>query len=71
MENVQKKGRGRPKKIDPISAEEQRRIFYQTFKAKNDVNKTIVCDVCQGKYTYYNKYKHVATMKHIRKLGPN
>mgnify|MGYP001608435547 CR=1 FL=1 len=29
-------------------------------------DKTIICDICGGKYTYHNKGAHYKTKKHIR-----
>ena len=36
--------------------------YYQKQK---EVNKPIVCDICQGKYTKYNMVKHQTTKRHI------
>jgi hypothetical protein len=63
---ITKKAIGRPKKIIVISNEEQNKIYYKTFKTKNDVNKMFVCENCGGHYTYYNKYKHLKTAKHLK-----
>ena len=63
---ITKKAIGRPKKTIVLSNEEQNKIYYQTFKTKNDVNKMFVCEQCKGHYTYYNKYKHLKTNKHLK-----
>lgn len=40
--------------------------YYVTFaeKHKDKVNEKIVCDVCKGKYSYFNKSHHQKTKKH-------
>ena len=39
---------------------------YQTFKEKNNdkIHQIIKCDVCNGHYTYFNKYRHLKSIKH-------
>ncbi len=45
--------------------------YYQKFinKNKDKLTEHYTCDLCGGKYTYWNKYKHNATNKHIRAIS--
>ena len=40
--------------------------MYEIFKEKNadKIKEKITCDVCGGKYTYFNKSGHTRTAKH-------
>jgi hypothetical protein len=41
--------------------------YYQNFKNKHkeDINKKVLCDICGGSYSYYNKSGHLKTKKCI------
>ena len=41
--------------------------YYETFKYKNKdkIHEKIKCEICGGTFTYFNKYKHNKTQKHI------
>jgi len=38
-------------------------------KNKDKIKLKIVCDVCCGSYTYYNKSKHMKSKKHLNLLN--
>jgi hypothetical protein len=38
-------------------------------KNKDKINKKIICDICCGSYSYYNKSKHLKSVKHINLLN--
>jgi len=39
--------------------------YYKNFKNKHkeDINKKIVCEICGGSYSYFNKSGHLKTKK--------
>jgi len=41
--------------------------YYKNFKNKHkeDINKKVLCDICGGSYSYYNKSGHLKTKKCI------
>lgn len=43
------------------------RTFYDRHKEK--INSKIICDVCCGSYSYFNKSKHLKCQKHLRLLN--
>jgi hypothetical protein len=47
-----------------------RRDYYQKYYQENKAYwyRKFKCDVCQGKYTFQNKCRHMATKKHIQHL---
>jgi len=38
-------------------------------KNKDKINQKIICDICCGSYSYYNKSKHIKSAKHINLLN--
>lgn len=52
---------------------EKRREYYENFVSKNKdkINIKCFCEVCGGRYTYYNKSSHNKTKKHQFKLMEN
>lgn len=38
-------------------------------KNKDKIKEKIICDVCCGSYSYYNKSKHMKSKKHINLLN--
>ena len=40
--------------------------YYQRFIEKNHdkINNRIICPICCGSYTYFNKYTHLKSKKH-------
>jgi len=42
--------------------------YYENFRNKNKemVCCSIVCDICGGKYSYFNKSHHLKSKKHLR-----
>lgn len=51
---------------------ELKKHYYEDFKDKNTekINKKVCCDICGGKYTYFNKSRHLKTEKclNVKKL---
>ncbi len=49
----------------PVS-KDQRKIYNSTFSQKNKemIYESIVCDVCCGRFTYFNKSRHNKTKRH-------
>ena len=47
--------------------------YYTNFKAKHTdiIKQKINCDLCGGKYTYFNRSHHEATLKHQNKVLKN
>jgi hypothetical protein len=47
--------------------------YYETFreKNKNSVCCSIVCEICGGKYSYFNKSHHQKSKKHLKALELN
>jgi hypothetical protein len=58
------KARGRPKIIENRKTSYD---YYQTFKEKNNelIHTPTTCDLCGGKYQYFNKHHHQETKKHL------
>ncbi len=48
---------------------EKNKLYYNNFKINNPdvVRWKFACDLCGGKYTYYNKSKHNKSTKHLTK----
>lgn len=46
----------------------KKRAYYLAFvnKNKEKINEAHVCDVCFGRYTYFNKSKHMKSKLHLR-----
>jgi hypothetical protein len=46
------------------------RIYYKKFieKHADKVKEKIICPVCCGSYTYFNKSKHFKSLRHIKLL---
>lgn len=70
---IQKKGRGRPV---TKNGNYDNKAYYTTFKEKNNnkIHQVIVCDVCGGHFSYFNKSHHKASRKHekaLNKTPPN
>jgi hypothetical protein len=38
-------------------------------KNRDRINEKIICDVCCGSYSYYNKSKHMKSLKHVKLLN--
>jgi hypothetical protein len=38
-------------------------------KNKDKINQKIICDTCCGSYSYYNKSKHMKSLKHLNLLN--
>jgi hypothetical protein len=60
-----KSGRGRPKtKFGQYNNKE----YYKNFKEKNQdkIHQVNYCNLCQGKYSYFNKSHHNNSRKHIK-----
>lgn len=49
---------------------EKNATYYNKFKEKNKerLKETVICEICEGKYQYYNKYHHNKTKKHVQIL---
>lgn len=49
---------------------EKRRHYNKTFQENNKdkINESQICEICKGHYTYYNKYHHNKSVKHINAL---
>jgi len=47
-----------------------KKTSYEKFKEKNNdkIKNKIECDVCRFKYTYYSKYNHLKSQKHLNAL---
>lgn len=45
--------------------------YNKTFMEKNKdrIKLKVVCDICCGTYTYYNKSKHMKSIKHLNLLN--
>lgn len=45
---------------------EKRKQYINTFMIKNKgrISEKIICEVCKGTYTYFNKNKHTKTKRH-------
>jgi hypothetical protein len=45
---------------------DKRREYYEKFVAKNadKIQGELICEVCQQKYTYWNKSRHHKSIKH-------
>ena len=50
-----------------------KKIYYETFKNKHIdiIHKKIICETCGGKYTYFNKSRHLKLKKHIDAVEKN
>ncbi len=55
--------------VKKVITKEQNSQYYNTFKNKNEniVRKKFTCELCGGRYTYYNKSKHNSSLKHKKK----
>lgn len=44
--------------------------YYKKFANKNKerLKETVICEICEGKYQYFNKYHHIKTKKHMQIL---
>ena len=42
--------------------------YYLNFKNKNEdkIKKKQQCSICNGKYSYYHKSRHLKTVKHLK-----
>ena len=47
------------------------KAYYQAFKEKNKakINESVICDVCKGKYKYYNRSHHNCSKLHKNALA--
>jgi len=47
------------------------KIYHNNFKKKNKdkIKEKHVCEVCFGSYTYFNKYNHQMTQRHVNMLN--
>lgn len=47
--------------------QEYNRNIYETFKKKNadKIKAKCICEICGGKYTYFNKSRHAKSKKHL------
>lgn len=45
--------------------------YYLTFKTKQHekIHTSVECEKCHGKYTYYNKSRHLKTKRHLNVLN--
>ncbi len=50
---------------------EQNKLYYENFKTKHQgiIKKQFSCELCGGKFTYYNKTKHTTSKKHMEKVS--
>jgi len=50
---------------------EKNKKYNINFKKKHseEVRKRVICKVCYGSYTYFNKSGHSKTLRHKRALG--
>ena len=50
-----------------LSAKELKSIankkYYQKHKARHGATK--ICDICNGKYSYYGRARHIKSQKHL------
>ena len=46
---------------------EKKISYYANFKKKHaaNINEKIICDLCKGSYSYFNKSGHKKTKKHL------
>ena len=42
--------------------------YYLNFISKHQVNDKVVCDICYGSFSYYNKSKHNKTKRHLEAI---
>jgi hypothetical protein len=49
---------------EQLSKQEKKKIYNQRYINKHKDDPSMVCDVCNGKYTYVNKWHHLASKKH-------
>ncbi len=54
--------------IKPIKKYDNK-AYYKKFieKNKDKIHEKKICEVCSGKYTYYNKSRHMKSKKHREK----
>ena len=54
------------KELDKEEMQLKRAIYYQNFKSKhpNILTDKIKCSVCDGKYSYHHKSRHIRSKKH-------
>jgi hypothetical protein len=47
--------------------------YQKKFREKNKdkIKKTIICDICGGRYTYFNIVNHNRTKKHQKEIIKN
>ena len=47
-----------------------KKSYYQNFKSKqaDRIHISMDCPLCHGKYTYFNKSRHLKTARHKRTL---
>lgn len=53
----------------PSRQPEKQREYYERFYEKRSAEGTIVCPICLGHYTYFNKSHHVKGMHHLRAVA--
>lgn len=56
--------------VKKVTTQEQNKQYYIKFLTthENIIRKKFECELCGGKYTYYNKSKHHNSKKHQKKL---
>ena len=54
------------KKENKILKQKDYKKHYKNFVLKNDdkIHNIVKCDLCGGHYTYFNKSRHLKTLKH-------
>jgi len=54
--------------IDSMIKKYDSKKYYQNFKDKHNeiIKKKFTCELCGGKYTYFNKSHHLKTKKHLK-----
>jgi hypothetical protein len=52
--------------IEIIKPLKYNKVYYKKFieKNKDKIHEKITCEVCSGKYTYFNKSRHLKSKKH-------
>ena len=54
------------RELEELENKEKRARYYQNFKSKhpNILTDKIKCSVCDGKYSYHHKSRHIRSKKH-------
>jgi len=58
-----------PVDMDLLTIKQQRnKLYHMNFmnKHKDKINEKVVCEICFGSYTYFNKSKHYKGVRHLR-----